>query len=162
SLPVSGGTNVQLRFHFISFFGWWWEVDNVNVVNRTCDPIPGGLVVGTVNDANTNLGINGATVTSGDQNTEKTKTVATPDDPNLGDGYYQMSSSLTGSHPFTATKAPYQPSTKTANVAADGATRVDFTLNAGQLTITPPAVSQTQVLGTTTTSTVTIKNTGTA
>jgi N-acetylneuraminic acid mutarotase len=161
-LPNATASAVQLRFHFTATFGFWWEVDNVSVQNRSCDPIPGGLVVGTVNDANTNTGINGGTVTSVDQPADTGTTVATPDDANLGDGYYWLFSTLTGAHSFTAKKGAYQPSTKSVTVAADGATRADFTLDAGQLTITPPSVSSSQVLGTTTTSNVTIKNTGTA
>ena len=159
---VGGHNNVEVRFHFISTWGWWWMVDDVAVMNRTCDPIPGGLVVGNVNDANTNAGVNGATVTSGDHPSDKGVSRATPDDPNLGDGYYWLFSSLTGSHPFTATKSPYQASTQTLSVAGNGTNVANFTLKAGQLVVTPTSISQTQVLGTTTTSTVNIKNTGTA
>lgn len=131
-------------------------------MNRACGPIPGGLVVGNVTDANTNAGINGATVTSGDHPADKGVTRATPDDPNLGDGYYWLFSSLTGSHPFTAAKSPYQSDTETLNVAGNGTNQQNFTLKAGVLTVTPSSVSQSQVLGTTTTTTVNIKNTGTA
>ena len=159
---AAGHNNVQLRFHFVSTWGWWWQVDDVAVQNRTCDPIPGGLVVGTVNDANTGAGINGAKVTSGDQPADAGTTAATPDDGNLGDGYYWLFSTLTGAHPFTATKAPYQPSTKSVTVASNGTVRADFTLNAGRLTITPPSFAKSLVLNTTGSGTVSIKNTGTA
>lgn len=154
--------NVQLRFHFISTWGWWWQVDDVSVLNRQCTPIPGGLVVGTVVDANTFLGINGATVTSTDKPTEKATTMATPDDTNLSDGYYWIFSTLTGSHPFSATKPPYQSASQTVNVAADNATAANFSLKAGRLTISPQSVTNSQVLGTTSTTTVLISNTGSA
>jgi hypothetical protein len=72
----------------VSTYGWWWQVDNVAVQNRSCDPIPGGLVVGNVNDANTSTAINSATVTSVDKTAETATTTATPDDPNVADGYY--------------------------------------------------------------------------
>jgi hypothetical protein len=157
---AGSASNVKLRFHFVSTFGWWWEVDDVTVQNRSCDPIPGGLVVGNVNDDNTNQGINGATVTSTEKPAEKATTMATPDDANLGDGYYWMFSSLTGSHPFSATKPPYQASSQTVNVAADGATLANFSLKAGRLTIDPQNVTSTQQLGTTATKTVTLSNTG--
>ena len=160
-VPQAGGqSQVQLRFHFISTWGWWWMVDDVSVLNRACTPIPGGLVVGTVNDANTGNGVNGATVTSTDKPDEKATTMATPDDANLGDGYYWMFSSLTGSHPFSATKSPYQADSKTVNVAADSSTRADFSLAAGRLTIDPQSVSSTQGLGSTATKTVKFTNTG--
>ncbi len=163
AIPQAGGqSSVQIRFHFVSSFGWWWEVDDVSVLNRACTPTPGGLVVGTVNDANTSDGINGATVTSTDNPAEKATTMATADDPNLSDGYYWMFSSLTGSHPFSATKPPFQAASQTVNVAANNATRANFSLKAGRLTISPQAVTSSQVLGTTTTPTVKITNTGSA
>ena len=118
--------NVKVRWRYRTTFGFWWEVDNAFVGNRTCDPIPGGLVVGNVFDTNTTAGLNGATVTSIDRPAERATTEATPDDPNNPDGYYQMFSSLTGPHPFTASKSLYQSQTKTVNVAADDATRADF------------------------------------
>ncbi len=159
---AGGHSAVQLRFHFVSSFGWWWELDNLVVQNRSCDPTPGGLVVGNVNDANTGSGVNGATVTSTDKPADKATTAATPDDPNVGDGYYWLFSSVTGSHPFATTKAPYQSASQAVNVAADGATRADFSLKAGRLSINPQSVSKSQVLGGTTTAAVTISNTGTA
>jgi N-acetylneuraminic acid mutarotase len=162
-LPQGAGKNaVQVRFHFTSSFGWWWQIDDVSVQNRTCDPIPGGLVVGRATDANTGKALNGATVTSTDNPADKAITAATPDDPSVGDGYYWMFSSLTGAHPFTAAKGGYQTASQTVNVAADGTTRADFSPKAGQLTVTPSSISTSQVLGNTTTSTVKITNTGTA
>jgi N-acetylneuraminic acid mutarotase len=162
AIPQAGGKSaVQVRYHFISSFGWWWEVDDVSVQNRSCDPIPGGLVVGNVTDANTGSGVNGATVTSNDHSADKAVTAHRPD-TNVGDGYYWLFSSLTGSHPFTATKSPYQADSHTVNVAANATTGANFSLKVGLLTITPSSISQTQQIGATTTSTVTIQNTGTA
>ena len=60
-----------------------------------------------------------------------------------------MFSSLTGSHPFTASKSLYQSQTKTVNVAADDATRADFTLGAGRIEVSPTSITKTQLLGTT-------------
>ena len=163
SIPQGANqANVKVRWRYASTFGFWWEVDNAFVGNRSCDPFPGGLVVGNVSDANTSTGLNGATVTSNDKPAEKATTVATPDDSNNPDGYYQLFSSLTGSHPFTASKSLYQSETKTVNVAANSATRADFSLKAGLLTVTPTSITTSQVLGTTTSSTLTIKNIGTA
>jgi N-acetylneuraminic acid mutarotase len=163
AIPQAGGhSTVQVRFHFIASFGFWWEVDDVTMQNRSCDPIPGGLVVGNVSDFNTGTGLNGATVTSTDKPAEKAVTRATPEDPNNPDGYYWMFSSLTGSHPFSATKAPYQAASQTVNVGGNNATQANFSLKAGRLSINPASVSTSQVLGTTTTSTVTISNTGSA
>ena len=107
--PVPGGrqARVQVRFHFTASFG-------VVVAGRRRLPgrphvraDAGGLVVGQVLDKNTGAAINGASVTSADQPAEKATSTATPDDPNLGDGFYWMFSSVTGSHTFTATANNY-------------------------------------------------------
>jgi N-acetylneuraminic acid mutarotase len=158
---AAGKTGVQVRFHYRGTFAYWWEVDNVLVGQRACEPVHGGLVVGNVTDHNTGNGINGATVTSVDHPADTTKTAATPNDPNLGDGFYWLFSSLTGAHPFSATQSPYLAQTKTVNVATDWATRADFTLPAGQVTVTPTKIEKTVKMGDTATAKVTLRNTGT-
>jgi N-acetylneuraminic acid mutarotase len=156
---AAGKTAVRIRFHFTASNGWRWEVDDVAVLS--CVPKPGGLVVGTVDDANTNLGITGATVIDPEVGyAYLPTTVATPDDPTLGGGYYWIFSSLTGAHPFRAAKKPYQTVSQTVNVAANGTTRADFSLPAGRITISPSSVSISQVLGSTTNNAVTFSNTG--
>jgi hypothetical protein len=102
---AAGKSTVQFRYHFTATFGFWWEVDDVTVQDQTCDPTPGGLVVGQVTDANTSKGLDGATVTSTDNPSDK-GTTALSGDPGIGDGYYWLFSSLTGSHQFTAAKPP--------------------------------------------------------
>jgi hypothetical protein len=155
-------SNVKVRFHFTATFGFWWMVDDVTVLRSAgCVKIPGGLVEGNVSDLTTSAAINGAKVTSNDHPADNGISAATPDDPNNPDGYYWLFSSLTGSHPFTASKALYSPSTQTVNVAADGTVRQDFKLGAGHLVITPTSISKTQVLGSTTTGTLSFKNDGT-
>jgi hypothetical protein len=164
-LPVpqgAGKSDVRLRFHYRGSFAWWWELDNMSLVNRTCDPIPGGLVVGQVLDGNTGTGLNGATVTSVDKPTEKVTAGSTPDDGNLGDGFYWMFSTLTGNHPFTAASGNYGSVTSTVDVAADRTTRANYTLKAGRLTITPQSVTSTLTMGQTGTAQTTIRNDGTA
>ncbi|HEX6871944.1 MAG TPA: carboxypeptidase regulatory-like domain-containing protein, partial [Micromonosporaceae bacterium] len=163
SMPeMAGKSSVQIRFRYKAAWAWWWELDNVSIVNRNCDPVPGGLVVGQVTDANTSSGVNGAVVTSVDKPAEKATTGGTPDDTARGDGFFWLYSTLTGSHQFTAAKAGYQPDTATVAVAADGAARADFGLRAGRLTITPATLSNTQTLGQVRTVTTTIRNDGTA
>ena len=158
---AAGQSSVEFRFHFVSSFGWWWEVDDVTVQNQSCNPTPGGLVVGKVTDANTSTGLNGATVTSTDNTSDKA-TTATSADPAIGAGYYWLFSSLTGSHQFTAAKGGYQSSSQAVNVAADGSTQANFALGAGKLSVSPGSISTSQVLGTTTNTTMTLKNTGSA
>ncbi|WP_377266958.1 carboxypeptidase regulatory-like domain-containing protein [Peterkaempfera sp. SMS 1(5)a] len=156
----AGDPAVQLRFHFTASFGYWWELDDVFVGNRAYVPVTGGLVAGTVTDANTGDGIVGATVTNTDTPAQSAVTAATPDDPELGDGFYWMFSDTVGKHPFTAEKSKYTSGAKTVRVAADSTTQADYTLKAGQLTFTPAAVDKTLAWGANTTQKLTVKNTG--
>ena len=154
-------SNVKLRFHFTSVFGFWWMIDDVTVHSGACDPVPGGLVEGNVSDLSTGNAINGATVQSNDVPTDSTKTFAVPDDPNNPGGFYFLFSSVTGSHPFTASASLHSPDTETVNVAGDNTVRQDFKLGSAHLVITPSTVSSTQVLGSTATKTLTFHNEGT-
>jgi subtilisin family serine protease len=161
-LPGAGHAGTLVRFRFQGTWAWWWEVDNVSVVNRTCDPVPGGLVVGFTTDQNTGAALNGVTVSSVDAPADKGVSAATPDDPNIPDGFYWLFSSLTGAHPFTAAKPPYQAATATVNVVADSAVRADFALKAGRLAVSPGSIEAFQTLGQTRTTTLTVTNSGSA
>ncbi|WP_345044226.1 Kelch repeat-containing protein [Streptomyces sannanensis] len=160
---AAGKANVQVRFHFTGRWGFWWQVDDVFLGGRTCDPAPGGLVLGQVTDKNTGAAINGATVTSADKPAEKTTSAATPNDPNLGDGFYWMFSSLTGEHTFSATAGnSYSAQDITVNVAPHQASDGTFALPAPRLTVSPAELSTTVGWKGQGNSTLTLKNTGTA
>jgi N-acetylneuraminic acid mutarotase len=148
-LPMAAGQSaVQVRFHHHEAdYDWWWQVDDVFVGNRTCDPVEGGLVVGNVRDRNTQDGINGATVTSLDRPEETTTTKATPQDEALDDGFYWMFSSLTGRHRFEASANQYGSQVRRATVDADDATARNFLLDSGHLVVTPTELSGTRRLG---------------
>ncbi|MGW1564055.1 carboxypeptidase regulatory-like domain-containing protein [Streptomyces sp. NPDC002144] len=163
-LPLTdyaGKASVQLRFHFTGSFGWWWKVDNVFIGDRHVTSLPGGLLTGTVTDANTSTGLVGATVTNKDDSKQSAVTFATPDDPALGDGVYTLFSSL-GSHGFTAAKPHYTGLDKTVKVRADSAVGADFALGAGQVTLDKTSITASLGWGEQTTKTLTVKNTGTA
>jgi N-acetylneuraminic acid mutarotase len=165
NIPLPQAANkaaVKARFHYTGTWAWWWELDNVFVGARTCDPVTGGLVVGQVTDANTRAGINGATVASVDAPAETAVSAATPDDPNLGDGFYWLFSSKTDAHSFTASKPHYTTQAKTVTVAADAANRADFALPAGQITVTPTSIDKTLAWQGTATATLNVRNTGSA
>jgi hypothetical protein len=159
---AAGKSAVQVRLHYTGRDSWWWQVDDAFLGNRTCDPTPGGLVVGQVLDKNTGAAINGASINSADQPTVKATSAATPDDPNLGDGFYWLYSSITGSHTFTATAGNYTSQDVTVNVAANWATEGAFSLPAPRIAVSPGSVSKTVDWQGQTTQTVTVKNTGTA
>jgi len=163
ALPgIAGSATAQIRFRYKGTWAWWWQVDNVEVVDRACQPVPGGLVSGLVTDFNTGTGLVGAKVTSVDVPADSGTSQATPNDPALGDGYYWLFSSVTGTHPFTASKSPYVPLTKTANVAANGLKRLDFALKAGRITVTPTSVQSFQPYGSVRKTTLTVSNNGSA
>ncbi|QBR94317.1 peptidase S8 [Nocardioides euryhalodurans] len=148
-LPMAAGqSEVQLRFHhYDASYDWWWEVDDVFLGNRTCDPIPGGLVLGNVRSTASGDGINGATVTSLDAPETTATTRATPADENLDDGYYWMFSDLTGRHPFEASANQYESETATVRVIADLTNPQDFELGSGNIVVEPTELSGTRQLG---------------
>jgi N-acetylneuraminic acid mutarotase len=162
-LPQADGqSNVKLRFHFTSTFGFWWQIDNVTVHNSSgCVTVPGGLVEGNVSDLTSGNAINGATVQSNDMPSDSTKTFAVPDDPNNPGGFYFLFSHLTGSHPFTASASLHSSSTKTVNVQSNGTVRQDFKLGSGHLTITPSSLQANVTLGGTQSTQLTFHNDGT-
>jgi energy-converting hydrogenase Eha subunit A len=158
-LPMAAGqSDVQVRFHYVSNFGYYWELDNVFLGNRSCDPIPGGLVEGTVTDGNTKAGVNGAKVTSVSSPTVTATTG--PADPSTGEGFYHLFMPGSGSQQFTAAKNAYASLTKSVTVASSAVTQANYTLQAGQLKVTPASVSKTIGMGNSASANLTFKNTG--
>ncbi|WP_084557964.1 S8 family serine peptidase [Hamadaea tsunoensis] len=163
ALPqLANAATAQIRFHYKGTWAWWWEVDDVSVVNRACLPTPGGIVSGFVTDANTTAGLVGAKVGSGDVPADTALTVGTPDDPAASDGFYYLFSTATGAHPFTATKSPYTAVSKSVTVVADSVKRADFALKAPRLEVSPATVQSFQPYGSVRKTTVTLTNTGSA
>ncbi|WJK44218.1 S8 family serine peptidase [Solwaraspora sp. WMMA2056] len=160
---VAGAAQVLVRFRFQGTYAWWWQVDDVEVVDRSCTPLPGGLLVGTTTDHNTGAALNGVTVAAVADPTVAAVSAATPADPTQPDGFYQLFSPLTGEQEFTATRAPYQVRSRTVTVVPDGARRADFSVKAGRVTLSPttPVVSH-QPYGSTRKASVTVTNTGSA
>jgi N-acetylneuraminic acid mutarotase len=156
-----GKTQVQARFHYTGTWAYYWEVDNVLLGAPTCDPVPGGLVIGQVTDANTKAPLAGVSVSETAAPTVG-GTSALTSDPALKGAFYWFFSPTTGSVPLTAAKTHYTAGTATAAVVASKVVEADFVLKAGRLTVTPGSVSKTVPWGGNATQTVTVKNTGTA
>jgi N-acetylneuraminic acid mutarotase len=162
-VPIPQAANqaaVQIRFHYTGTWAWWWQVDNVFLGSRACQPVAGGLVAGTVADANTGAGVVGATVTSVSASSESATTVPTPDDPAVPDGFYHLFSALTGTRSFTASRSHYTSKTTSTTVTADKTKKLTFSLKAGRITVTPTSIAKTVTWGGTASQTVTLKNTG--
>ena len=133
------------------------------VGNRTCDPVRGGLVVGTVTDANTGDGIVGATVSSVADPEVSGTTRATPGDDALPDGYYWLFSPTVRTVRLEVRANQYESTTAAVTVAPDFVTRADFELGAGNLVVEPDEISATLRLGRTpVTRSFTLTNDGSA
>jgi len=163
-LPMPSAANqpeVQVRFHYTGSWDYWWQVDDVFIGNRTCDPtIEGGYVVGNVSGTDTGEGIVGATVTSVDAPEDTATTMATPDDENLEDGFYWLFSTLTGAHDFEAAARNFESKVQSVDVAADGAVRADFELGSGFVEVDPTEITTSLTLGDSKTADLTITNSG--
>jgi N-acetylneuraminic acid mutarotase len=163
---AAGQAGVRVRFHYrndIASNGFW-QLDEVLVGHRTCEPVPGGLVVGEVSDGRTGDPINDATVYSAGQPEARTTTVDTPDDEAVGGGFYWLFSPQTGGQGFTAEHAlgQYAPATVTPTVTAGAVVRADFALASGELQLSTGAVDVAAEYGDQATATVTLTNVGTA
>jgi N-acetylneuraminic acid mutarotase len=154
-------TQVQVRFHYTGIWAYYWEVDNVLLGVQTCTPLPGGLVVGQVTDANTKAPLAGVSVA---ENAAPSvgATSATGTDPALKGAFYWFFSPTTGSVPLTAAKTHYSAGSATAAVTASKVVEADFALKAGRLAVTPGSVAKTVPWAGNATQTVTVKNTGSA
>ena len=153
----AGHANVKARFHYQQFFGFWWQVDDVTIGPFSCPVLPGGLVVGSVTDANTGAGLNGATVTNLGDGSSTTSVTA----PEQGDGFYSLFAAGSGLQDFEASANLHTPLTKSATVTADAAVRLDFSLAAGLLDASPRPLSAIVSPGGTQELTLEVSNTGT-
>jgi N-acetylneuraminic acid mutarotase len=158
----AGKPSVQLRFQYTAHGAWYWEVDDVFVGQRDFTPIPGGLVAGTVQDANTGQGVVDATVTEDSAASVQAKTVATPEDPYLGDGYYSLFVPGTGGQVLTADKFDYVGTAQTVGVRAHDVVPAYYRLKAGRLAVSPGSITASVTLGASTSRTLTVTNTGSA
>ncbi|MFE9607224.1 kelch repeat-containing protein [Streptomyces sp. NPDC006012] len=160
-LPLTayaGEPDVRVRFHYTGT-GSFWALDDVSVADRVLTPVPGGLITGTVEDANTHRGVVGATVTDAGR-TVRAVTTATPDDPALGDGLYTAFVPGSGNRHFSAAMPAYTRSAAPVRIAADRTVRQDYVLKAGRLVVGTGSISSTVQSGHKVTQRLTVKNTG--
>lgn len=161
-LPLSGPalqdpSHLKFRFHYDGSDVSLFQLDNVVV--GSCSVVPGGLVEGTVSDANTHQAVNGATVTDKDDPAVTTAGTATPDDTALGDGFYWLFDPA-GKHTYTAAAPRYATATQQGATKADTVTKQNITLQAGQLKVSPTHATLKEELGRKSSSKITLTNTG--
>lgn len=112
-----------------------------------------------VKDANTHKALPGATVTA--SGTSATGASAATQDPALSGAFYWLFAPV-GGVAATAAKTHYASASKTVTVANGGVAEADFSLKAGRLSVTPGSISKSLAWGASGTTTLTVKNTGTA
>lgn len=163
-LPGAGGQSaVSVRFHYYDAdFAFWWQVDNVLIGEQFCDPVQGGLVVGTIGRTLDDAGVIGARVSNVAVPREQGVSVATPADPALPDGFYWLFSQADGASDFEATARSYASQTRSVEVVPDAVSRVDFELASGALDVQPSQIDTDLVLGQETSADLTVTNTGDA
>lgn len=158
-----GHRKVQVRFHFRGEGQSIFEVSSVSV--GQCRTLGGGLIQGSISDANTHQPVDGATV----QNTSAGVTdlyatavsTATPDDRNLRDGFYWLYSPKAGQNKVTAT-APRYATDKARVTVSDAVHTYSPALRAGLLKVKPGKVSLNTALGGKASQDITLTNTGQA
>ena len=158
----AGKPAVQLRFHYTATAGWYWGIDNVFVGQRDFTPTPGGIVTGTVTSTNSGGGLADSTVTDRNDRTVRATTVATPEDPAVGDGYFSLFVPGAGRHVLTAARSNYSSLPENVKVPADNTVRATYSLKAGQLEVTPDSVQASVGWGGHATRRLTVRNTGSA
>jgi hypothetical protein len=98
---------------------------------KTCAAQTGGLLVGNLLDANTNLPLEGGKISLG---STSANTLTIPNDPAQPGGFYILFGA-SGAQSVTASMTGgYQSKTLQAAFTANGVTRQDFSLAAGKLT----------------------------
>jgi subtilisin family serine protease len=164
-LPQAAGlSGVRVRFHYHQ--GWtyegWWDVDDVLLGRRTCEPVDGGLVVGTVTDDLDHKSVVGAAVEVAGT---EVSTLSTPPeaDPAEDDGFYWLFSP-TGDQRLAVSHdvEQYGARTRDVDVQAGAAVRADLELGQARLEVSSSSVSSTVDIGNERAVTLTVRNTGTA
>ncbi|MCX5093886.1 carboxypeptidase regulatory-like domain-containing protein [Streptomyces sp. NBC_00365] len=157
----AGKAAVQVRFHYTGP-GKLWAVDDVTVAERVVTPVRGGVLTGTVTDANTGHGLVGAVVRTGTTSGPSAPTVATTGDPRVGDGLYRLFVRGGARHTFVASKPSYGSASHTVAVAENHVTKGSFVLKAGRLSAGTTRIAATTAPHGTVVRKVTVRNTGTA
>ncbi len=160
-LPSSG--DFQLRWHLYGpletdYSSATAQIDDV--VIGTCSPVPGGLVMGQVSDANTGEGLLGAHVA--DENGTGSETVENYADPNLPIGFYLFFDAA-GQHTLSA-NAPSNYSTATAGITLnnDGVVTKNFSLKAAKVGVDPGQLTLHVAVNGSATASFALSNTGSA
>lgn len=133
-------------------------IDSISL-GATCEAQEGALVTGRVLDENTGLAVNNALVQS---SLAETRSLATPLDATLGDGYYSIFAPAGEVVPLNVAKIPYMQLDETLNLGAGTLAAHDLLLAAGQLAAGPDPISMSLVVNSSGYLTLNLNNSGSA
>jgi hypothetical protein len=136
---------VMVRFHYYgAFYAWWWQVDEVQIGVPECLTPEGGLVAGSVDDANTGLGLLGAEIRSP---TALAAVAQAGPQPDITTSFYWFYAPV-GEQSYTASlDGGYGTDSHTVEVVSGGLTRQDFALPAGFLRFPSEGVNASLEIG---------------
>jgi hypothetical protein len=122
-----------------------------------CTAQSGGMVIGNIYDANTGSAVNGAVVSG---STITATSFATPDDPNLGDGFFMLFASPTGAQTISASAIHYGTDSQSLQILSGQTISSNFHLPAGRLVPNPAGITVNATSLATITRTISLSNTG--
>ncbi|MBI5839038.1 MAG: carboxypeptidase regulatory-like domain-containing protein [Chloroflexi bacterium] len=136
---ITGSTNFQLRWHYydlVSNYDWYAQIDEVSI--GSCDPLAsGGLVIGSVLDANNGMLVMDAQVEDGISNLA---TLIDSSADSAQPAQLYVIGQPSGAQALSAS-APFSPyygvDDETVTVMAGGTVGFDFILPAGDLSADP-------------------------
>lgn len=139
---VTGSTSFQLRWHYfdpnIGDWDWYAQIDDISL-GAGCSPVAtAGLVVGSVFDANTGLGIANPAVQ--DVALNPALFVYNPADVNEPYPLYIIAEPA-GAAALTASAPKYADDTQSPTVVAGSVVRQDFNLAAGMISVAPSSLA---------------------
>ncbi|MGH8128344.1 MAG: kelch repeat-containing protein, partial [Gammaproteobacteria bacterium] len=157
-LPSSGDFQLRWRYYSPGGFVEYAMIDDVEI--GACDPVPGGLVMGQVSDANSGNGILGAHVADG--NGTGSDTVENYSDPNLPVGFYLFFDAA-GQHTLSAS-AYNNYASQTAGITLNNNSVVmqNFALKSAQLGVAPGQFTLHVMVNSSATASFALSNTGSA
>lgn len=126
-LSAYAGRAIYAAFVMEQDNGDTWYLDDITT-QATCNPVSGGMLIGNIASVDTGASLNGASVASQEYVTITAASRATPNDPNLDDGFYSLFVPFTGAHPFAAAAVDYVTSVQTSIIVADAVVVHDFGL----------------------------------
>jgi hypothetical protein len=129
---AAGQPDVKIRLTYTGHQLGLWSVDNLYIGQRTCTPTAGGIVEGVVRAAHTRRAIIGATIADQAAPSDASASMATPDDPALPDGFYELVATHPGPTTLTANADGYDPAQASVNISPARPAARDWSLRPDQ------------------------------